>query len=191
MRTKILSILALLISSPLVVRADDPSAFADRIFLCFEGGGSNAQVAGSNTVPGYESCVEALSISYGVENATSIGSASGGAGSGKVKFSEFVFKKLVDRASPALFKAAALGAHFDKVRVSFVRVPTKKGAITETLRLILKLAFVTKIETAAAAGDLVTENVSLAYGALAFQVATGDTCFDTVSNSDGGLCSEN
>jgi hypothetical protein len=39
-------------------------------------------------------------ISGGVENPTTIGSATGGAGAGKIKFREFTIKKTTDSASP-------------------------------------------------------------------------------------------
>src|ERR1700740_1535883 len=47
---------------------------------------------------------EIKDFSFGVENPTTIGSATGGAGAGKVKFHEFVIKKVTDSASPVFFK---------------------------------------------------------------------------------------
>lgn len=48
--------------------------------------------------------IEILSWSWGASNPSSIGSATGGAGAGKVKFNEFTVKKTTDKASPALMK---------------------------------------------------------------------------------------
>ena len=36
---------------------------------------------------------------FGIENPTTIGSATGGAGAGKIKFNEFTIKKLSDQAT--------------------------------------------------------------------------------------------
>ena len=47
---------------------------------------------------------EIKDFSFGVENPTTIGSATGGAGAGKVKFNEFTIKKTSDSASPAFFE---------------------------------------------------------------------------------------
>ena len=51
------------------------------------------------------------SFSFGVENPTTIGSATGGAGAGKAKFNEFHVMKSTDKASPVLFLKCASGAH--------------------------------------------------------------------------------
>ena len=45
---------------------------------------------------------EITGFTFGVENPTTIGSATGGAGAGKIKFNEFTIKKTSDSASPAL-----------------------------------------------------------------------------------------
>jgi len=46
---------------------------------------------------------------------TTIGSATGGAGAGKVKFNEFTIHKTTDRASPTLYKNVSTGKHFNNV----------------------------------------------------------------------------
>src|SRR5215475_5837191 len=58
---------------------------------------------------------EISSWSFGIENATSIGSATSGAGSGKAKFNEFQIKKVCDFATPAFFRNCVAGAHYKKV----------------------------------------------------------------------------
>src|SRR5215510_11318742 len=47
---------------------------------------------------------EIKDFSFGVENPTTIGSATGGAGAGKIKFNEFTIKKTSDSASPSFFQ---------------------------------------------------------------------------------------
>src|SRR5438132_14152659 len=58
---------------------------------------------------------EIKDFSFGVENPTTIGSATGGAGAGKIKFNEFTIKKTTDRASSDFFKNCCAGAHYKTV----------------------------------------------------------------------------
>jgi type VI secretion system secreted protein Hcp len=51
------------------------------------------------------------SFSWGVSNASTIGSATGGAGAGKAQFQEFHFTMQNSKASPDLFKKCVTGAH--------------------------------------------------------------------------------
>ena len=46
---------------------------------------------------------EIKDFSFGIENPTTIGSATGGAGAGKIKFNEFLITKTTDKASPNFF----------------------------------------------------------------------------------------
>src|SRR5262245_18972060 len=50
---------------------------------------------------------EIKDFSFGVENSMTIGSATGGAGAGKIKFNEFTIKKTSDSASPAFFQESS------------------------------------------------------------------------------------
>ena len=45
---------------------------------------------------GQDAAFEIKDFSFGVENPTTIGSATGGAGAGKIKFNEFTIKKTTD-----------------------------------------------------------------------------------------------
>ena len=54
--------------------------------------------------------------SFGVENATTIGSATGGAG--EVRFNEFTIKRTTDKSSPLLFKNCCVGAHYGLVIIA-------------------------------------------------------------------------
>jgi hypothetical protein len=55
-------------------------------------------VSGGSNLP-----FEIKDFSFGVENPTTIGSATGGAGAGKIKFNEFSITKTTDSASPNFF----------------------------------------------------------------------------------------
>ncbi len=118
-------------------------------------------------------------FSFDVENPTTIGSATGGAGAGKVKFNEFHITKVVDKASPALFQHMASGAHFEKVTLSVRKAGG--GAGTGTLKPYLTYdfatVFITKIrhELEDEHGDeLPYETIEFAYGALQIKYAPQD-----------------
>src|SRR2546422_11006287 len=71
------------------------------------------------TGPNGSPCLfEIKDFSFGVENPTTIGSATGGAGAGKVKFNEFTIKKTTDKASPLFFKSCVSGTHFKEVKLT-------------------------------------------------------------------------
>src|SRR2546428_4664293 len=74
-------------------------------FLKIEG------IEGESLDPQHKGAFEIKDFSFGVENPTTIGSATSGAGAGKAKFNEFTIKKTVDKASPLLFRSCASGAH--------------------------------------------------------------------------------
>src|ERR1051326_2199238 len=55
---------------------------------------------------------EIKEFSFDVEHAHTIGSATGGAGVGKIKFNEFTIKKTTDKASTMFFLDCILGIHY-------------------------------------------------------------------------------
>src|SRR5438034_3101761 len=81
-------------------------------FIWFDG------VSGPSKDPAHAGAFEIKDFSFGVENPTTIGSATGGAGAGKIKFNEFTIKKTTDKASPAFFKNCATGAHYKTVIIA-------------------------------------------------------------------------
>jgi type VI secretion system secreted protein Hcp len=124
----------------------------------------------------HKGSVQVSSFAFGVENPTIIGSATGGAGTGKAKFSTLQVTKGIDSASPGLFSALSTGAHFPEA-VLHIR---KAGAGPSADYLVYRfsMVFVTKVDWAAASGDdAPQETVELMYGAMqvsyAQQMATG------------------
>jgi type VI secretion system secreted protein Hcp len=64
--------------------------------------------------------------SFSIGNPTSIGSATGGAGAGKIKFNEFQITKTVDSASPKLLLWCTGGQHIKEGLIT-VRKASKEG----------------------------------------------------------------
>jgi type VI secretion system secreted protein Hcp len=75
-------------------------------------------VDGINGANGSPCAFEIKDFSFGVENPTTIGSATGGAGAGKVTFSELTIKKTTDSASPVFFKNLVSGNHYKQVTLT-------------------------------------------------------------------------
>ncbi len=80
-------------------------------FIWFDG------VHGNAKDPAHNDWFEIKDFSFGVENPSTIGSATGGAGAGKVKLNEFTIKKTSDAASPLFKQAAASHRHFPTVKL--------------------------------------------------------------------------
>ncbi len=126
--------------------------------------GGQLVVKGETQDTDHKNALEIKEFSFGVENATTIGSMSGGAGAGKAKFNEFSVKKAVDLASPILFKACGLGCHFP-----WLTLIIRKAGGTKLDYLVYSFAmvFVTKVEWSGGAGeDAPDEDVTFVYGAL-------------------------
>jgi type VI secretion system secreted protein Hcp len=126
-------------------------------------GGSSIQLLGESLDPKFKDALEINSFSFGMENPTTIGSATGGATVGKVKFNEFTIKKVVDRASPSLFQACCTGSHFPEAVLSIRR--SSVAAPGETYLIYnFAMVFCTKVEWAD--NEVPEESVTFAYGNL-------------------------
>jgi type VI secretion system secreted protein Hcp len=110
------------------------------------------------------------SFSWGVENAISIGSVSGGGGAGKATFQDLHLTRNVDVHSPALMVALASGKHYDTATITY---GDKKG--TPTLRLELKFVFLKSMSIDGSNGSAPAEKLVLACGAvtLSYMDASG------------------
>jgi type VI secretion system secreted protein Hcp len=108
--------------------------------------------------------ISATELSWGIENPMTIGSASGGAGTGKAKFEELEIKKLVDASSPGLMMAAGRGT---PIPTASIMIRKDAGKMNTALQYSLKNVFITKIDTSASAGDDgVYETVTLRVGSI-------------------------
>jgi len=84
-------------------------------------------VSGEETMRGYENQIGLDSFSYGAKNAGS-GASSSGLGACKASLNPFKITKPIDSSSTALFKALALGRHFDRATVTFTKPGEKPFA---------------------------------------------------------------
>jgi len=108
--------------------------------------------------------IEVLSYSWGVSNAGSMASGSGG-GEGKATFHDLSFVHNIDKASPVLIQACATGVHLKEATITH-----RKAGKGQHEYLVVKLndVIVTSV-THGGSGDGHSENVSLAFAKVALE----------------------
>jgi len=110
---------------------------------------------------------EIKDFSFGVENPTTIGSATGGAGAGKIKFNEFTIKKTSDKASPAFFRNCCAGAHYKVVQIDMRKAGGEgTGAGKPFMRFRFEVVFTTKIDWSGPGDEGPEESITFVYGKL-------------------------
>ncbi len=109
---------------------------------------------------------EIESFSSGVQ--TEIGSATGGAGAGKIKFNEFTIKKTTDKASPSFFKNCALGAHYGKVIIEMRKSggDPNSAADDPISSFVYENVFTTKIDWSGPGDEGPEESITFVYGKM-------------------------
>jgi type VI secretion system Hcp family effector len=111
--------------------------------------------------------LELKSFKFGVEQAETTGSGTGGAGAGKAKFGEFEVTKGVDQASAPLFTACCAGAHYPTV---YLAARKAGGSNLVYLQYCFRQVFVVKIDWSGGGGEEAPEEtVTFKYGAMGIQ----------------------
>jgi type VI secretion system secreted protein Hcp len=126
---------------------------------------------------------ELKDFSFGIENKSTVGSATSGAGGGKAQFNEFTIKKTTDQASPVFYRNCALGAHYECVQLAIRKAggggQGDKGGTAGSPYMVFNFAtvFTTKIDWSGPGDEGPEESITFAYGALqvgyAKQATTG------------------
>jgi type VI protein secretion system component Hcp len=136
-------------------------------FIWFE---APAGVQDHSSAAGHQPANPAFEIkdwSFGVENPTTIGSATGGAGAGKIKFNEFQIKKTTDSALPVFFKNCCAGAHYDTVFIEMRKAGgDSKSAGKTFLQYRFDTVFTTKIDWSGPGDEGPEETITFVYGKL-------------------------
>lgn len=157
-------------------------------FLKLEG------IDGGSTAKGYEGWIEVISFSWGASNPQSIGSATSGAGAGKVQFQEFHVTKHLDGTSPKLFLACATGGHIKTAQIDLVRASQKATEVFFTYKLSDVVVSSVANNGTSRGQDVPLEEVSLNFGRVeelvpAIKPATGgvtpptDVTWDLTANA--------
>jgi len=117
---------------------------------------------GESTDDKHKNELELASWSWGVSHLQTLGSATGGAGSGRAAFTDLSLTKDVDKSSAVLFQKCATGEHFAKGKLV---VRKAGGQQQEYLVYTLETIFVTSIHFSSAHGqESAQEAVTLAIG---------------------------
>jgi len=118
-------------------------------------------------LPTASAAVEIRDFSFGVENLATIGSATSGAGAGKMAFNEFSIAKSVDKLSRSLFQISSVGGHLARAQL-YLRKTGGTTAGKPYLAYGFETVFVSKIDWSGSLGeDEPSERVTFVYGALA------------------------
>jgi type VI secretion system secreted protein Hcp len=136
-------------------------------------------IDGDVTAAGFEKFIEVLQFSWGVTQTGTLASGSG-AGTGRTSFQDFHFQHNVDRASPKLMQACALGTQISTAEVDFL----KTGASTPYLKIRLQNVLITGLEFSGS-GDLVAaEDVGFTFGKIEYDFTPqrADGSLDSVIN---------
>lgn len=125
-------------------------------------------ITGEATRKGFEGWIEIESFSFGASNPVSIGTASTGAGAGKVSLSSFNTLKRTDSSSPVLFQKCCSGQHFAKVSLAL----NKAGgdAAVKFLQYDFTEVFVDSIQWSGSGGGEETPSESLSFAFASINV---------------------
>jgi type VI secretion system secreted protein Hcp len=122
--------------------------------------------------------IDVLAWSWGMSQSGTLHAGSGG-GAGKVNVQDISFTKYVDSASPAIMLHCCGGTHIDKC-VLLVR---KAGDTPQKyIEITMEPVIVTSVSTGGSGGeDRLTENVTLNFGKVKFELFTQDGKGSTAS----------
>jgi type VI secretion system secreted protein Hcp len=199
-----LGLAMLIVAAGLLLGAGKPRvavAASDPIFMQYgdpNGTGNEAWIKGDSFAASHPQWIELSSFSWSVENPTTIGSATGGAGTGKAKFNDFVVTKPVDKTSPQFFHELTIGNHKSLVTIDFTKI-SGTGTEQTYLEYRMGVVFTTKISWSSG-GDQPTESLTMVAGSVGvktFAFRSDGTpeptlnqswCWDVVTNAQGQNC---
>lgn len=101
-----------------------------------------------------------------IRNSMTVGSATGGAGAGKIKFNEFTIKKRTDKATPKLLEAAVKGKVFHEVVIHMFKAG---GGQQQYLVIKLENCLVSSYRTGGAGGAGPEESFNLSFASATLQ----------------------
>lgn len=128
---------------------------AIEVFLKVEG------VDGECVKDGHTGEIDILSFAWGVSNAASFKTGTGG-GTGQVDIGEISIMKYIDKCTPTLMAKTCAGQHWDKAKFTFRKAGGDKPV--DYLVLELDKVFFTSFQfSGAGGGDQLTESCSIAF----------------------------
>lgn len=122
-------------------------------------------IPGEATDKAHAGQIEIQSFSWGATNSGSVAGPGGGAGAGKVSFSDFSFSKLQDKASPLLLQYVASGKPI--ARVTLYGVSAGKERV-DYMTLTLSDVLISSFQTAGSSGSGPMDSVSLNFAKMSY-----------------------
>lgn len=121
-------------------------------------------IEGESTDDKHKGWMEILSFSWGVSQmASASASSTGGGTSARADFQDLSIVKMMDSASPLLFKACAKGDHIGEVLLSLNR---SGGNKEQYMEYKLTNVVITSVSVGGGGGGEPTESISLNYGKI-------------------------
>jgi len=121
-------------------------------------------VKGESQTKGFENKIDISSMSFGASNPSQV-STGGGSGTGKVSLTSVSIQKIVDAATPDLFRACCSGAHFAKGKITIRE--SGGDAPVDYMVIDLTQVFVDSVSWGSAhGGDKPSESVSLSAASI-------------------------
>jgi len=131
--------------------------------------------------------IQVTSFSWGASQPASSGSVGGGAGVGKVQFSEFHITKVLDSSSPKLMLACASGAHFPEALLTCRKAG---GSQVEYAKIKLEGVVVSRHEVEGGHSELKDalplETISFNYSKINFNYTAQDSSGNPGANTMTG-----
>jgi type VI protein secretion system component Hcp len=156
-----------------------PSAHAATdYFMRLDPVSTDTQIKGESTDATFKDWISIKSFNWGVENPTTLTSATGGAGTGKAKFNQLEVEKTVDSTTPQVFQRLASGQHFAGVEIVARKAGATAPSSATPTRYYFSLAFPVSQEQSGDSGDdAPAEKLTFSFGAVqqkyVRQLATG------------------
>jgi type VI secretion system secreted protein Hcp len=122
---------------------------------------------GSDPTASTNGAFEIKDFSFSIENPTTIGSGTQGAGAGKAKFNEFEITRQTDKSSPIFFKNCVAGVHYKTVTLAMRKAGgDPKSSGKEFLRYVFGVVFTTGIDWSGPGDEGPEEKIKFVFGAL-------------------------
>jgi type VI secretion system secreted protein Hcp len=157
-------VLAVAVVAGFTFQARSAHAAADA-FLVFADTTGAAVCKGGSTDAAHPGSIQLASFDFGIENTLNIGSATGGAGAGKAKFTSFTFSHNLDVASSCISSYLAQGRTL--AATLYVRKAGGAGAQDFLVVQFKTVAFATQHLTSAS--DVPSEAVTFQFGSESFK----------------------
>jgi type VI secretion system secreted protein Hcp len=142
-----------------------PMAHADDYFLKINNTTPGvAPISGDQVVGKVNDAIQIKSFDLGTENKTTIGSTTGGAGTGKASFDELTITKDVDATSPLLYKQMAMGQNISSMEL-IARKTGPNGTAPIYQRYYFNMSFITS-QKQSGDNEGIQETITFAYGAM-------------------------